>query len=450
MSGDLDLSRLPRGQMEWRKFIESIAETDDRVERYFLEVKSDLNLNTKAHQAKVAKYILGSANRSAEQATRRFGGHGLMVLGVSSRNLVGITPFEAKDLAGCVTKYIGTDGPTWDFERIPVAENRDVIVIIVDPPVNQQVFTCRADGPENLTDGAIYIRADGETRLAKGDEIREIVDRTLVVARPAVDLDVIVVNKVTVCVYTDAALKAYVQRVVESRRRAFKEAQGAVDEIAGPYGAKFRLPRIVSPLDKQEDRTPAEYSAEIDAWEESMLRSGSSKLVDRLIGRYGARNYVQISNRSPRYLEDVEVQIHLDGPVRAVDALSKREDVVSETPRPPRVWGPHPINFHLNYPPPAQVIANLPRNTNGVVNFRNGGSVDLTFTLKALRPEGSFETDADDFCLLIAGATNEPVTGTWSATARGIDAVFRGQLVVQVEKQRDVSAALHQLLNPDT
>jgi len=50
-----------------------------------------------------------------------------MVLGVGGGHVVGVPPFEAKDLALAVQRLIGVDGPRWDFERIPV-NGCDVIV----------------------------------------------------------------------------------------------------------------------------------------------------------------------------------------------------------------------------------------------------------------------------------------------------------------------------------
>lgn len=113
--------------------IDYVLRADDRVERYFLEVKSKIDLNSKRDQTKVAKYILGAANRDPIQAGRRFGGHALMFLGAGDGQVVGVPPFEAKDLALTVQRLMGVDGPRWDFERISVNGN-DVIIIVVDPP----------------------------------------------------------------------------------------------------------------------------------------------------------------------------------------------------------------------------------------------------------------------------------------------------------------------------
>lgn len=55
-----------------------------------------------------------------------------------------------------------------------------VLVITVDPPkLGQTPFSCRASS-DSLTDGRIYIRADGETREANSDEFDLLVQCSLV------------------------------------------------------------------------------------------------------------------------------------------------------------------------------------------------------------------------------------------------------------------------------
>jgi hypothetical protein len=53
---EVDLSKLPTGELGWSGLVTYVLATDDRAERYFLEVKSAVDLNSKKDQAKVAKY----------------------------------------------------------------------------------------------------------------------------------------------------------------------------------------------------------------------------------------------------------------------------------------------------------------------------------------------------------------------------------------------------------
>lgn len=229
--------QVPTGEIGWSRLIDYVLESDDRVERYFLEVKSEADLNSKRDQAKVAKYILGAANRDLAQAQRRFGGHALMVLGVGNGTVVGVRPFEAKDLGRAIQRLIGADGPGWDFERIRV-DGHDVIIIVVDPPTGD-MWTCRADAP-GLTDGGIYVRADGETRQATGDEVRTLITRATS-RPPTVDVDVAIEGEVLAIQVDESVLTAWIQTTAEQLR-----AQAASTKSRSPFGWRDAWTRLLA------------------------------------------------------------------------------------------------------------------------------------------------------------------------------------------------------------
>src|ERR1700741_2517387 len=168
--GEPDFSALPSGQREWRTLIDALSRTDDRVERHFLEMKSDVDLNETSGRAKVAKFVLGAANRDPKRAAPYFNGRALMILGVAKDLVAGIPGFEVHELERTVEKFTGTPGPSWDHVRLPVDGDRDVIAVVVAPPEGS-LWPCLKDGPA-LTNGTIYLRADGATRPATGSEVQ--------------------------------------------------------------------------------------------------------------------------------------------------------------------------------------------------------------------------------------------------------------------------------------
>ena len=84
---EIDTRRAPKGELAARALVEQVMASDDRVERHYLEVKSTLDLHTKRDQAKLAKFILGAANRMPDLAAAAFDGHGVIVVGVSKGRL---------------------------------------------------------------------------------------------------------------------------------------------------------------------------------------------------------------------------------------------------------------------------------------------------------------------------------------------------------------------------
>jgi len=172
-----DISRAPLGLRAASVLVTELSKLDDRFERHYLEIKSDID-PSKNELAKIAKYILGSANRMPEKSVTAFEGYGVMVIGVAPGKITGMPPIEILDIDKAVSTYIGPHGPHWDLIHVPVKDSTNtVLVILVDPPQNgQDAFVCRKDG-DGLANGRIYIRADGETREARAHEVDQILDR---------------------------------------------------------------------------------------------------------------------------------------------------------------------------------------------------------------------------------------------------------------------------------
>lgn len=165
MSDAIDITRAPRGEIAAAELVAAVARIGDLAERHYLELKGPADLNSKSSKQKVAKFILGAANRLTEQAAEAFEGCAVMILGISESGIGGLPPIEMLELSKVVQPFLGVPGPRWDVFRVPVEHsNKQVLVVVVEPPHDgQPVYLCRASG-EGLTDGRVYIRADGETR----------------------------------------------------------------------------------------------------------------------------------------------------------------------------------------------------------------------------------------------------------------------------------------------
>ena len=149
---EIDTGRAPKGELAARALVEQVMASDDRVERHYLEVKSTLDLHTKRDQAKLAKFILGAANRMPDLAAAAFEGHGVIVVGVSMGRMPGVPPIEASEIQKAVLPFIGADGPRYDLVRVPCEQtDNEVLVVIVDPPRwGQEPFVCRKSGDGQL------------------------------------------------------------------------------------------------------------------------------------------------------------------------------------------------------------------------------------------------------------------------------------------------------------
>lgn len=471
---ELDLARAPRGEIAAARLVAAAAARGDLVEHHYLELKGPPDLASKANKAKLAKFILGAANRLPERAAEAFEGYGVMIVGITRNGAEGVPPVEMLALSQVIQPFLGAAGPRWDIVRVSVEESpNQVIVLLVDPPrTGQPPFICRANG-EGLQSGRIYFRGDGETREATADELDLLMARGS--ARPAdpVELEVSIVGTVVpLVVDEDRTLNEY---IAKSRRRLLDalpapapatpseaEGFGATGIASGLSGLRLggtglseAMSRMMSEqaggalgaarflnTEEPEKRSEQEYKDEIEAWA-SDFRAAWPEALEALAARLLAASEVNIVNKALTFLHDVEVKLHIEGAVEAIDREWYGDRLrLGEVglPHPPRKWGPTKRDLGLNVGYTAGLAASIA--AQGIqtsrpyvppdASWRTTGSVDVDVSVGDLRPEGDFQTDDGDSILIVRGETPESIRGTWAATARGYNEVFKGDLGVSI------------------
>lgn len=463
---EIDVSQAPRGVLAAQRLIHAVAEQGDMAERHFLELKSTLDLSQKRDIVKIAKFILGAANRMPDIAATAFEGYGVMIIGVAEKTISGIQPVEMMDLAKIVQRYVGAAGPRWDVVWVPIEGiTNQVLVVLVDPPqFGQGPFPCRASG-ESLVDGRIYIRAEGETREANSEELDLLIRRGMVSAPIEVDFGVDVVGEVVPVMIDDAStVDEYVTRVRQGLVAALPaktEEVPAEPPLHTSLDSFYKLPSSLSDLSilgqammEPEERTEEEYLQSIHDWEES-FRSAWTAAQQRIIGSHLRPSVVRIVNRTTTFFHDVEVRLHLAGDIYGLDyrepeSLESFEDL--ELPRPPRKWGPTQRSFSL----PSHYLSashlsgfNAGHYFPSSISYTNGGSVTLDLTVGELRPRGSYESEDKELVLVIADHSLTTVHGTWELTARDHNEVYTGNIEIQVGPPRDLTAEARRVLGLD-
>lgn len=464
MTHDLDTSRAPRGTIAATNLVKAAATIGDLSERHYLELKGPGDLSSKRDKAKIAKFILGAANRMPDRAAGAFEGCAVMIIGITENGVVGVPPVEMLELSQVIQPFLGVEGPRWDVVYVPVVDSKNVVlVVIVEPPEEgQPAFLCRANG-DGLTDGRVYIRADGETREANSAEQDLLAERGRALSTSEVDLAVSIAGDISPVEYDSATtIDEYTDRtrahlLAELPRRTSSDETGSsVASLARGLNMQASLSvkdLMGSTLGKiPEDRSEDEYRAEIDEWEEA-FRAAWPSAVERLLGRVLSPVVIRLENRSNRYLEELQVTIHLEGAVRGIEFDGYDDDLPSiaalHLPQPPRSWGPRPdpsMSFNRAVPafsaysPP---ISSLPSR----LGWSNSGSVDLTLEAGDLRPKARETFDEQEVVLVLwTHQDPAPVNGTWQITARGHHHVFTGDLEVSLSEPTDAAALLRSIL----
>lgn len=460
---DYDISRAPRGVLAAQQLVAAVAERGDLAERHYLELKSTLDLSTKKDKEKIAKFILGAANRMPEVAASAFEGFAAMVVGVSQGVITGIPPVEMMEIAKIVQKYVGAAGPRWDIMWVPIdGSSNQVLIVLVDPPeFGQRPFPCRSTG-DTLTSGRIYIRAEGETREANADEFDLLFERGSVFPKADVDFLVEVIGDVSSVVLDEdrtverylrmksaqllAALPSNGPSVATSSKVTGSDATGVA-----AYASQLQaLSSVISAMHIPEDRTEEAYREAIERWQAGFRASwGAAK--SKVVASQLVPVIVKVTNRTTTFFHDVELKLHLEGEVFAFDYVDPEwADDFSDLdlPHPPRMWGPRARTFdipnygHLAHMVPLQARGYIPPS----VSYKNGGSVNLNLDVGELRPLGAYESEDDEFVLVVADEALTSIHGTWQLTARDHNEVYSGEINIPVGVPRDITGVTRQIL----
>ena len=459
---ELDTTRAPRGVLVAQALVAAVAEQGDLAERHYLELKSTLDLSTKKDKEKIAKFILGAANRMPDVAATAFEGYSVMIIGVAQGAVTGIPPVEMMEISKVIQKYIGAAGPRWDIVWVPVeGSTNQVLVIIVDPPkLGQGPFPCRASG-DSLTDGRVYIRADGETREANSEELDLLVQRGSAGAQVEVDFAVEVLGEIaSVTVDEENTVDEYLSkmraRLIDAMPRPEPRSTDAASLTGGLAGlSAYRaaidgLSLVDSALMEPERRSEEEYIESIDRWE-SRFRAAWKAALPKIAASQLRPAVIRITNRTTTFFHDVEVNLHLEGDISAFD-YSKPEwaDNFSDLklPHPPRKWGPTKRSLGIpNYARMSQLYTPgaMPYVPSSI-SYKNSGSVDLNLDVGELRPRGIYESEDEEIVLVVADRTLTSIHGTWELTARDHNDVYTGEIDVAVAGNRDLTAVARQIL----
>lgn len=493
---ELDLQRAPTGTRAARRLVNALVGIpDDRAERY-LEIKGRLDLREKPAAAKLAKFIIGAANRNPDTAARHFSGYGVMVIGISKGRVEGVPFVDDQQLEPMVRRYLGVDGPHWDTHWIDHSDTADkVLLVVVDPPKQgDPIYYARENG-DDITSGRIYIRVPGETRQANADEL-DMLRRREKASAHSVKLDVSIEGK-SVPVRLDVAstfdeyaeatqrglldalpepepapdddelsnhdpgprplagTSSSVQTFASWQEQLRAHTQGAMghishlDQMASAMGGPIGFPRHGT---EPETRSEEQYRREVEEWSREFRNSWPAAL-DLMAAYHLDLIEVRLVNRSEVDLERVKVDIHLEGPVRAVQWREQPSRFGShhfKLPATPRKWGPvqrdHLSSIYAQQP----YWKPVPERTDEpTMTWRNSGSVDLTLKLDALPPRHTHVDTSRRIVLILPAGHAGPVRGTWHATARGHDAVFEGDFLVETAQERDLTIPFRRFFHLD-
>lgn len=416
----LDTAVIPLGERALRSILDHVNAVGDEAETTYLEVKSALDLSSKTATAKVAKFLLGAANRRPHEAAKHFRGYAVLVIGAQKDGVLGVPRgSEAHELEDRLRPYLGPQFPAFEFGRIGVDTENEVLFVIAQPPQEgQTIFPCHKsfqgeDRRDSLEDGAIYVRGTSNTRPAHSGEVLALVERARGGGKPPIELVVEVLGPI-----------CRVDRVEEilARLRDYQEEQfsnqpePAEDAFASTSirlaGSIFGCSGYLAAKDRE---------VALDAWRsgkpqhiakarEHFLGVGISGAGIRVVShdRFVAKPHLIVTFHGCELLDHVDPD----------DAEYKK--VVE-----PVVRSQDPFRPAIDYPALRLAPRGYP-----VAWSNRGEDAEVVLTPESFRPNVPWMSDQDDYVLVARDLQADSVEVTWVLTEDGNDAVTTGELRV--------------------
>ncbi|MEU4820348.1 hypothetical protein AB0H37_00595 [Actinomadura sp. NPDC023710] len=415
----LDTRMVPLGERALRSILGHVIAVGDEAETTYLEVKSGLDVKSKIGIAKVAKFLLGAANRRPQEAARHFHGYAVLVIGAEKGKASGVARgAEAHELEDRLRPYLGPQFPAFEFGRIGVGADKEVLFVIAQPPQEgQMIFPCHKnfqgeDRRDNLEDGAIYVRGSSNTRPARSGEVLGLVERARGGGKPPIDLEVEVLGSISRIYRVEEILKSMRDCEEEQFSKQPEPAEEAFAlttlRLAGVFGSSGAL----SAKDREEALVAWRNgkTEHIAKGREHFLGVGLSGAGVRVVSRdrFVAKPHLIVTFHGCELLD------HLDP-----------DDADFEKAVEPVLRSHDPFQPAFDY----STLRPLPRDY-PVAWSNRGEDAEVVLTPESFRPNVPWTSDQDDYVITTRDPQASSVEVTWALTEDGNDAVTSGEFRV--------------------
>ncbi len=168
-----DLTRPIRRPSERLALVEYVASTPALQESEHLEWKSGYDLSRRPDAGKLAKQLIGFANRDPARSQRLFEGYAYVLLGVEAGAVQGVPVWDSADIESWLSRFVPPE-LVYDVYYVKVG-GTDVLFLEIEPPGPVHAIYClkASTGDEEFTlgEGTIYVRRGGKTEVANAAEV---------------------------------------------------------------------------------------------------------------------------------------------------------------------------------------------------------------------------------------------------------------------------------------
>lgn len=419
----LDTSIIPLGERALQSILDHVTAVGDEAESTYLEVKSSLDMTSKLAVAKIAKFLLGAANRRPTQSARHFRGYAVLVIGAEKGQARGVPRgTEPHQLEDGLRPYLGPTFPPFEFGRIAVDSDSEVLFIVAQPPQEgQPIFPCHKgyqgeDRRDGLEDGAIYVRGTSNTRPARSGEILGLVERARGGGKRPIELDVEVLGPINRVNHVDQVLESLLEY----------EEQSFLKQANRPEPDAFSLPPLpVHIFGSAEPLSATQRKEALVTWQDKKADHIAQGRV-HFLGVALAGSGLRVTSHR-RHIAKPQLTVTFHG-CEVLDHID-RESADYEKAIEPVVKAQEPFGARLDLSMPLSMRRDYP------VSWTNcGEDAEIILILESLRPEGTWSSDQDDYVIVARNPEVADVEVSWTLTEDGSDDVTTGSFRVPTQE----------------
>jgi hypothetical protein len=307
--------------------VEYIAASPTLQENEHLEWKSGYDLSQRPGAGKVAKQLIGFANRDPARAQRMYGGYAYLLLGVEAGTIKGVPVWDSADIEGWLSRFVPSE-LMYDVHYVSLS-GKNVLLLEVEPSrAGDSIFCLQSstgDGKFSLTEGTIYVRRGGKTEVANASEIGLLTTRARSGGSSgSLDLNVEIESQNLNPLDPRILAPPIPERWVETTRP--KLMKGIPDR-----------PSLISTIG--ESRSPATAREQIRAYLQEITARWPTFALSRHVEQHEPSLTLAVANRTDENFESVLVELVVPLPISCVGSSAKQvAGELSVAELPPK-WG---------------------------------------------------------------------------------------------------------------
>lgn len=331
----LDLAQRLRRPSERLALVEYVARSLTLQENEHLEWKSGYDLGRRPDAGKVAKQLIGFANRDPVRAQRLTGGYAYVLLGVEPGAVTGVPVWDSADIESWLSRFVSPE-LMYDVHYV-AAEDKNVLVLEVDPPRQGDTIFClqasTGDGGSSLPEGTIYVRRGGKTEVAGASDIAMLTARTTSGTTEAeLNLDLVVSANQLSTLDSGLLMPPTCERWTQRARASLLD--GVPSNSSSPFP-------LLAP--GGESRSPAEVREQVKNYLQKIARNWPEFALSRHILEARPSLTLSVANRTDENFENVAIELTVPLPARYVGLSADSVAEELSVTEPPRKWGDYVI-----------------------------------------------------------------------------------------------------------